>query len=257
MCPQCGSAGAVHSIGELADMARSQLGQPGFGGPPQPGYAGTPQPGFGGQPQPGTQQPGFGGQPQPGAPQPGFGGQPQPGAPQPGAPQPGFGGQPQPGAPQPGAPQPGYAGPAQPGGPQPGYAQQPRPGPPGGWRGIRSRGRATSDGVDFGLGDLGDDIAGAAMGVAAGAAAKFIGRTIGRKVQAAMNDRVLPAVAARQQDILQTQIAIAERHPDLRACLTDKVIFLAGDSRVLPMPNLARPLTIDQADALVAQLRSG
>jgi len=139
----------------------------------------------------------------------------------------------------------------------PGYAQQPRPGPPGGWRGIRSRARGGSDGIDLGLGDLGDDIAGAAMGVAAGAAAKFIGRAIGRKVQAAMNDRVLPAMAARQQEVLQTQIAIAERHPDLRACLTDKVIFLVGGSRVLPMPNLARLLTVDQADALVAQLRNG
>jgi hypothetical protein len=236
VCPQCGSAAAVHSIGELADMARSQLGQPGYAGPPQPGYAGqprpgAPQPGYTGQPQGG----GFGGQPQPGAPQPGYTGQPQGG---------GFGGQPQPGAPQPG-------------GPQPGYAQQPRPGPPGGWRGIRSRTRDTSDGIDLGLGDLGDDIAGAAMGIAAGAAAKFIGRKIGRKVQAAMTERVLPAMAARQQDVLQTQIAIAERHPDLRACLTDKVIFLAGGSGVLPMPNLARSLTIDQADALVAQLRNG
>jgi len=228
VCPQCGSAAAVHSIGELADMARSQLGQPGYAGQPQPG---APQPGNTGQPQGG----GFGGQPQPGAPQPGNTGQPQGG---------GFGGQPQPGAPQPG-------------GPQPGYAQQPRPGPPGGWRGIRSRTRDTSDGIDLGLGDLGDDIAGAAMGIAAGAAAKFIGRKIGRKVQAAMTERVLPAMAARQQDVLQTQIAIAERHPDLRACLTDKVIFLAGGSRVLPMPNLARSLTIDQADALVAQLRNG
>jgi hypothetical protein len=221
VCPQCGSAAAVHSIGELADMARSQLGQPGYAGPPQPGYAGPPQPGYAGPPQPGAPQPGNTGQPQGG----GFGGQPQPGAPQPG-------------------------------GPQPGYAQQPRPGPPGGWRGIRSRTRDTSDGIDVGLGGLGDDIAGAAMGIAAGAAAKFIGRKIGRKVQAAMTERVLPAMAARQQDVLQTQIAIAERHPDLRACLTDKVIFLAGGSRVLPMPNLARPLTIDQADALVAQLRN-
>jgi hypothetical protein len=244
VCPQCGSAAAVHSIGELADMARSQLGQPGYAGPPQPG---APQPGFGGPPQPGAPQPGFGGQPQPGnTGQPqggGFGGQPQPGAPQPG-----YTGQPQGG---------GFGGQPQPGASQPGYAQQPRPGPPGGWRGIRSRTRGASDGGDFGLGELGDDIAGAAMGVAAGAAAKFIGRAISRKVQAAMNERVLPAMAARQQDILQTQIAIAERHPDLRACLTDNVIFLAGGSRVLPMPNLARPLTIDQADALVAQLRNG
>jgi hypothetical protein len=95
------------------------------------------------------------------------------------------------------------------------------------------------------------------MGAAAGVAAKFIGRKIGRKVQEAVTERVLPAMAARQQDMLQTQIAIAERHPDLCACLNDKVIFLVGGNRVLPMPNLAGPLTVDQADAMVAQLRNG
>jgi hypothetical protein len=106
---------------------------------------------------------------------------------------------------------------------------------------------------DFSLGDLGDDIAGAAIG----AAAKFIGRRIGRRVQQTMNERVLPTLAAKQQEMLQTQITIAQRHPDLRACLNDKVIFLAGGQRVLPMPNLAGPLTVEQADAMVAQLRNG
>jgi hypothetical protein len=199
-------------------MARSQLGQPGFPGTPQQGYAAQPQ---AGPPQPGPPQPGFGGQPQPGAPQPGFGGPPQAGPPQPG--------------------------------PVPGYAAQPRPGPPGGWRGARSR---TRD--DFGRGDgfslesLEGDIA----GVAIGAAAKFIGRAIGRKVQRTVNDKVLPTLEARREEILRTQIAIAERHPDLRACLNDNVVFLAGGSRVQPMPNLAG-LTVEQADALVDKLRNG
>ena len=111
----------------------------------------------------------------------------------------------------------------------------------------------SSDGGDFSIGSLEDDIAGAALG----AAAKFVGRAIGRRVQRTVNERVLPTLAARQQEVLQTQIAIAERHPDLRACLTDKVIFLADGHRVLPMPNLAAPLTVDQADAMVARLRDG
>jgi len=56
--------------------------------------------------------------------------------------------------------------------------------------------------------------------------------------------------------MLQTQIAIAERHPDLCACLNDQVIFLTGGSRTLPMPNLGT-VTVEQADAMVARLRDG
>ena len=61
---------------------------------------------------------------------------------------------------------------------------------------------------------------------------------------------------ANQQAMLRTQIEIAEQHPDIRACLNDHVIFLAGSSSVLPMPNIAA-LTTEQADGLVAQLRQG
>ena len=207
MCPQCGSAAAVHSIEELAAMARSQLGQ-------QPGGA------------------------------------PQPGGPQPPGAQPGWAAEPQPGWAA--EPQPGYGGPPPPG-PLPGYAQEPRPGGPRGWRGRSGYGNS-SMGDTFGesLGDaLGDDIAGAAIS----AATRFIGRKIGRKMQQTFDDQVLPTLAARRDTMLRQQIAIAERHPDLRACLTDKVIFLAGGSRVLPMPNLGGNLTVEQADALVAQLR--
>ena len=89
------------------------------------------------------------------------------------------------------------------------------------------------------------------------AATKFIGRSIGRRVKRAYEERVVPAMAARQETMLREQIAIAERHPDLRACLTDQVIFLAGGSRVLPMSSLSRGLTLEQADAMVAQLRNG
>lgn len=103
------------------------------------------------------------------------------------------------------------------------------------------------------IGDsIGDDIAGAVLGEAA----KFIGRAIGRRMQRTYTERVQPAMAANADAMLRNQIAIAERHPDLRGCMSDQVIFLAGGNRVLPFPNLMT-LTIDQADAMVATLRSG
>jgi hypothetical protein len=148
-------------------------------------------------------------------------------------------------------PQPGYSE-----GNVPGYAQQPRPGPPGGGQGRRPNIGGRSGGMDLNTGDIADDIAGAVLGAAAGAAAKFIGRSIGKKMQNAYQQKVVPALAAKQEEMLRAQIAIAERHPDLRACLNDNVTFLAGGSRVLPMPNL-QTITVEQADALVAQLRNG
>jgi hypothetical protein len=131
--------------------------------------------------------------------------------------------------------------------PPPGYSGQRRPGsrPSGSWEGS-SREGSSDDSVE-------DLVAGIVMG----AAAKFVGRAIGRRVKRAYDERVAPAMAARQEAMLRDQIAIAERHPDLRACLTDQVIFLAGGSRVLPMPNLAGGITLEQADAMVAQLREG
>jgi hypothetical protein len=189
-CPQCGSSAAVHSIGELAAMARSQLGQAQLG--PQAG----PQPGWAAQPQAG--------------PVPGWAAEPQ-------------------------------------AGPVPGYAAQPQAGPvPGSWSG-RSGG--------FGDGSV-DGLEQAVADVALGAAARFIGRGVSRRLQRAVSERVLPAVAASKETVLREQVAIAERYPGIRACLTDSVIFLAGGSRVLPMPDISR-ITLPQADALVAQLKEG
>jgi hypothetical protein len=76
-------------------------------------------------------------------------------------------------------------------------------------------------------------------------------------VKRAYDERIVPAMGAKQEARLREQIAIAERHPDLRACLTDQVVFLQGGSRVLPMAGLIGNLTVEQSDALVAQLRNG
>ena len=57
--------------------------------------------------------------------------------------------------------------------------------------------------------------------------------------------------------MLREQVAIAEKYPGLRACLTDQVVFLAGGSRVLPMAGLTGTITVAQADAVVARLQDG
>ncbi len=144
-------------------------------------------------------------------------------------------------------------------GPLPGYAGEPRSGPPPGsqqGRGFGFPGNAggfpRNAGGDL-FSSLEDDVAGAAVA----AAAKFIGRAIGRKAQRTYTDRVQPAMAARQEAMLRERVAIAEKYPGLRACLTDEVVFLAGGSRVLPMAGLTGTITLEQADAVVAKLQGG
>jgi hypothetical protein len=136
--------------------------------------------------------------------------------------------------PDPNSPMPG------PGGPMPGPGG-PMPGPGGPMPGPRGD-QYTPD----------EDLASAVLGEAM----RFIGRAIGHRVQRTHTEQVQPTLAAQGEERLRTQIAIAERHPDIRGCLNDGVIFLTGGQRVLPMPNLST-LTVEQADALVANLRSG
>jgi hypothetical protein len=169
----------------------------------------------------------------------------------------GAGGSGTPGAPG-GAPQAGWeaepqTGPvAGPGSQRSGWAAQPRSGPPPGQGGVR-RGRGRGDiGDAFSLDSLGDDLAGAALGAAAG----LLGRSISKRMRGRL-DQAMSAATDRQQTMLQQQIAIAERHPELRACLNDQVVFLAGGHRVLPMAGLTTSLTVEQSDVLVAQLREG
>jgi hypothetical protein len=155
------------------------------------------------------------------------------------------------GMPQSGAPQQGWN--AEPrSGPVPGWAGDPQAGPSpgsGGWLGrARTYDDSPVDSIDQAIAD-----------VALGAAARFIGRAVARRVQRTVSERVMPAMApmaAAREATLRAQIAIAEQHPDIRACLKDSVIFLTGGNRVLPIPNIGT-LTTEQADMLVAQLRQG
>jgi len=91
-----------------------------------------------------------------------------------------------------------------------------------------------------------------------GAAARFIGRAIKNRAQRVIEERVMPAAEAKYQQTRQEQMAIAQRYPELRACLRDQVVFLAGGTRSVPMSEVSSNITqvtLAQADAVVARLR--
>jgi hypothetical protein len=224
-CPQCRNTTAVHSMSELAAMARnSRPAQPNLGHltGQHPGYSAPPQNQYQPPPaSPSTAQPGYSAEPQP---QGGYAAEPQPS----------WGAE-----------------------PQPGWAAEPQAGHGSNQQSRSSSGRPIFDPtvLNQSLGEaLGEGIEGAVAGVALGAAAKFLGRSLGRRAQQAYNEKIVPAMAQRQEAALAEQDAIAARYPDLRACLTDQVFFLAGGGRVIPMPR-AGMITLQQSDALVTQLR--
>src|SRR5207244_6709256 len=110
--------------------------------------------------------------------------------------------------------------------PPPGYSGQRRPSR---W----SRGSSTSSSSSSSSGD--DSIEDAVAGLVMDSATKFIGGAIGRRVKRAYEERVVPAVAAKQDAMLREQIAIARRYPGLRACLAGSGVVLAGGERGVPM----------------------
>ncbi len=110
---------------------------------------------------------------------------------------------------------------------------------------------------DLDIGDI-DDIGGAVLGAALG----FAGRAIGRRMKKAFEEKVMPAMEAKaaqaQQQWEQSQAeqdAIVARYPELRGCTADEVIFLDGGTRTVPVSEIKMPVTVAQADAIVARLR--
>jgi hypothetical protein len=269
VCPQCGSADQVHSIEEWAAMAQASMGRMWQPGAPMPGYPAqpTPTPGYApGQP---TPEPGYApGQPTPPGPgaasgfpdpsqyqQSGFpdpsqyqqSGFPDPSQyQQPGSP---GGAQQQPAPAQQPTQEPGYQPGPTPPGYQPGPTPQYLPGPESWQNQPPPRRRSWDTGGD--ASSIEEAIGDAVLG----SATKAIGRIIGRKMRQAYNERIVPAMAARQEAVLNDRVAIAQRHPDLRACLKDQVVFLVGGTRVLPLASAMQVRTVEQSDALVAQLR--
>ena len=124
-------------------------------------------------------------------------------------------------------------------GPESGYGSAPAPTP----RGLSGR-------------DLPDSIEDAVGQVVMGAAARFIGKAIKNRMQRVAEERVMPTLNARAEQQRQEMAAIAQRYPELRACLRDQVIFLAGGTSTVPLSQVSLPqVTLAQADALVTQLR--
>jgi len=112
---------------------------------------------------------------------------------------------------------------------------------------------------DFDLGgNLGEDIGGAVLGAAFGLA----GRAFAKRMKKAFDEKVVPAMqakAAQAQGQFEQQKAeqdaIAARYPELRGCMKDQVVFLDGGTRTVPVSEITMPVSMAQADAVVARLR--
>jgi hypothetical protein len=129
------------------------------------------------------------------------------------------------------------------------------------WRSRRGRGRKWERAAF--AADLLSDPSGAVVDVAL----EFAGRAIARRAKQVVNEQVVPAMQAKaaqaqaaqaEQQFAQAQAdqdAIVARYPELRACMKDQVVFLDGGSRTVLISELPLPVTMPQADSVVARLR--
>jgi hypothetical protein len=114
-------------------------------------------------------------------------------------------------------------------------------------------------GRDFDMGDnLAEDIGGAVLGAAFGLA----GRAFAKRMKKAFDDKVVPAMQAKMtqaqgqfEQQKAEQAAIAARYPELRGCMKDQVVFLDGGTKTVPVSEIKMPVTMAQADNVVARLR--
>ncbi|HEX3516006.1 MAG TPA: hypothetical protein VHT26_18605 [Trebonia sp.] len=128
---------------------------------------------------------------------------------------------------------------------------------------LGNRGRNQNRrGPDFDFGSGGDNVVDDIGGAVLGAAFGFAGRAIGRRMKKAFEERVGPAMEAKaaqaQQQWEQSkaeQDAIVARYPELRGCTKDQVVFLDGGVRTVPVSEIKMPVTMAQADSVVARLR--
>jgi hypothetical protein len=112
----------------------------------------------------------------------------------------------------------------------------------------RSRSRDTYDNP---YEEPGEEIARAVLSAGFG----MVGRAIGKRVKRAFESHVLPAVQEQQAKTRAEEDAIVARYPQLRGCLRDEVVFLEGGHRSIPVSDLQWPVTLAQADMIVARLQ--
>jgi hypothetical protein len=116
------------------------------------------------------------------------------------------------------------------------------------------RDRAGAGGFDEAGGDATSAAISLAMGLAARAAGRRMKRTFQERVVPAMQDKAAQ-VHQQWEESKAEQDAIVARYPELRGCAKDWVIFLDGGRRAVPIAELKMPVTLAQADSVVAKLR--
>jgi hypothetical protein len=119
------------------------------------------------------------------------------------------------------------------------------------------RGGSDSD-FDFDGDSVGDDI-GAALAVTA---LGLAGRALAKRMKRVYEAKLGPAMEAKAAQWQQQwehakaeQDQIVARYPELRGCMKDEVVFLNGGYKTVPVKELKVPVTLAQADDVVARLR--
>jgi len=126
---------------------------------------------------------------------------------------------------------------------------------------LRGRGPRRG-GSDFDLefdGDgVADDIGAALLVTALGSA----GRALAKRMKRVYDAKLAPAMEAKAAQWQQQwehskaeQDQIVARYPELRGCMKDEVVFLDGGYKTVPVKELRVPVTLAQADDVVARLR--
>jgi hypothetical protein len=90
----------------------------------------------------------------------------------------------------------------------------------------------------------------------------FAGRALAKRMRRAYDAKLGPAMDAKAaqwqaqwERSKAEQEQIIDRYPELRGCMKDKVVFLDGGSTTVPVKELKVPVTMAQAEAVVARLR--
>jgi len=90
----------------------------------------------------------------------------------------------------------------------------------------------------------------------------FAGRALAKRMRRAYDAKLGPAIDAKAAQWQQQwerskaeQEQIIDRYSELRGCMKDKVVFLDGGSKTVPVKELKVPVTMAQAEAVVARLR--
>jgi hypothetical protein len=98
--------------------------------------------------------------------------------------------------------------------------------------------------------------------VAVAAASHLLSRVLKRGLRRAANnmeaavDPRSDRARAQRERVAQDHAVLVQRYPDARVCLRAQVGFEVGRPKAVSLAGIRKPVTADQVDALVAELRS-